>query len=544
MFNYLQKSAIAFIFLCLCLVSEGISANTASDSTRRIDFWLSLRDGVKLDCSKFYPKSNDTRPKNGWPVIVFCHGYGDNKQTELEFAEARARYGYCTYAFSMRGQGKSGGVSNLISRIEMKDLFDLIQYVKADSIGQDADNIALFGGSQGGILPFMAACHGLKVRTIMSDLASAQFASNWIENGCIKSTLYYALDYDPATVRYGERVKNIRKYVLSSSPDKWDSLYAEMPKDRDFIEKVGECKIPMLFTNAWQDEFFNTKGCFNIMKSLKTPYNMYFGAVDGHGSDWSVGENDFLSNRQSDWIVYWLLNRKNGMLDSARFTFASSHFPVVDSKWSYSHFKSQTWPIEDLKPVKFYFNVNKKIDVQTCLSQQGSLAIDNKVKKKISMSDFISTQYEGKEFNNAFEKSTVMLESEALTDNYQSIGLPKAKLYYSSNANVCQFNIQIWEVTPNGEEFLVTRINYTDRHYKPNKKKSIEVEGQANSHIFNKGNKIKIVLTNFDTQYMTDFPSNCPFVLPVLENSVNKIYVGAKQASYIELPMRIFDAKK
>ena len=85
------------------------------DSVTRYDFTVTMRDGVDMDCLKFVPQA--TPPDGGWPTVIMVHGYGDNKETLAGFCKAQAQYGYYTFTYSVRGQGHSGGLSNLISII-------------------------------------------------------------------------------------------------------------------------------------------------------------------------------------------------------------------------------------------------------------------------------------------------------------------------------------------------------------------------------------------------------------------------------------------
>ena len=222
----------------------------------------------------------------------------------------------------------------------MNDLFQIIDYIKQDT-SADSSCIAIFGASQGGIIPFMAACNGVRVSTVMSDLASPEFASSWIENGSIKVTFLFSINYDSSVVRYTDDVINLRRWTLSKENDKWDSLTYFLPRGRDYLDKVSLCKIPVLITNAWQDKYFNASGMIKATKLLTVPFMAYFGAVDGHGADTTYGENNFLSDYDNDWEIYWLNNFEPASEDSIKYQYASSHYPIINNHWSFSNiFKS------------------------------------------------------------------------------------------------------------------------------------------------------------------------------------------------------------
>jgi Secretion system C-terminal sorting domain/X-Pro dipeptidyl-peptidase C-terminal non-catalytic domain len=148
-------------------------------------------------------------------------------------------------------------------------------------------------------------------------------------------------------------------------------------------------------------------------------------------------------------------------------------------------------------------------------------------------------------FEAKFRKNEILFETPALLQDAIMAGTPYAYLYYSSTASgVCQYNMQIWDVRPSGEEKLVTRINWTDRYYTANQVKEKNVSGQAYGHKFLQGNRIRVKVTNLDNvtlyrgQYLADpFLRTNPFMLPVLEQSTNRIFINASSRSYIELPL-------
>ena len=84
---------------------------------------------------------------------------------------------------------------------------------------------------------------------------------------------------------------------------------------------------------------------------------------------------------------------------------------------------------------------------------------------------------------------------------------------------------------------FVSRINFTDWHMFTKAIKDKFIYGEAHSHIFKKGSRIRIYITNIDNGPYDDFLRTNPFVLPVLKRAKNIIFMGGKRASYIVLPV-------
>jgi predicted acyl esterase len=510
--------------------SQGINS-----SVKRYDFTLRMRDRVLIDCTKFIPE--EQKPPKGWPVFMFCHGFSESKETEVPDAMGQAQFGYYTFVYSMRGQGNSGGLSNLISTVEMNDLLEIVDYIKQDP-EVDSSRFIIFGASQGGIIPFMSACNGAKVSTVMSDLSSPEFASSWIENGSIKVTFLFSVNYDSSLVRYTDDVKNLRRWALSKENDKWDSLAYFLPRERDFLDKVSLCKVPVLITNAWQDRFFNAAGMIKATKLLTVPFMAYYGAVDGHGADTSCKENKFLSDYDNYWENYWLGNMPHVISESVKYHYASSRFPIINNQWTFSHYTTENWPPANLVPLRLYFHPGGKLlDIPDTNSDDTVGFWNDLLDTSFTMLQAINTSFKGEFFNKRFRKNTVVFESAPLVYDYQLVGVPKIKLFYSSTADVCQYNVQIWEVKPGSEARFVTRINYTDRNYKPGVIKEQTIEGPAYSHLFQQGDKIRIVFTNLDSQPADSFLTTNPYVLPVLKKAYNSIFIGKTYPSFIEFPV-------
>ena len=522
-------------FIIFLMISVWPRVSPAQTTVKRTDFIFTVKDGTKLDCTKFFPDSLQRGAKI--PVMIYVHGYGDSKDIEIENARAQAQFGYYTLCFSVRGQGKSTGLSNLISRTEMNDLFELVSFVKRDSLA-DSTHVGIFGASQGGLLPFMAICNGLDVTMIMSDLASPEFASGLIENGSIKITGLFTVDYDTSIVRYTPEVKNIRKWMLSKREKDWDSLTYYLPRNRDFMQNVKDNKVPVLICNAWQDKFFNTLGSVKATQLLTSPFVAYWGAMEGHGADTTFEENNFISNLDNAWMGYYLKGLSNPFTDSTRLIFAASRFPAIGKLWSFNRYTSAQWEPHGVTDIPFYFTPKGSLSYTPNAAIKDRLTLINAVRDpSLKMIEAIQDRFRGPDFDSKFTKHSIVFDSEPLTSDYLMAGTPKLNLTYASDARVCQYNFQIWEVGSNKESKLITRINYTDRHCTPGIIHRASIEGISHAHLFKAGDRIRIILTNLDTDLDDHFLHSNPHVLPVLIQSRNTVYMNKTSPSFISLPM-------
>jgi predicted acyl esterase len=514
---------------------NGIS-NYAPMSAAKENFFLTLRDNVQLDASKFYPVSPNPYLPNGYPVVIMVHGYGDRKETLEGFAQAQADYGYVVYTFSVRGQGNSTGLSNLISRTEAQDLIEFVDFVKSDkpNTGSDTANVLIMGGSQGGMLPYMAASMGMNVRAIISAVASPDFASSWIENGSIKMSLLWTVEYTPDTARYDPTVDRMSNWIYSNQRDKWDSLAYQMPLNRDFTNIISNNRVPMLLENSWQDMFFNALGNINGIPVMQAPSRYYFGAVMGHGGDTSPLEDEWHMNFFNEWFYYWLFGYENNILTRPRYHYAYTTFPTNGNMWSFVHDSSAVYPPANSGTMRLYFNTNKKLKKTVNPTQTQYNTLTNTIKNSYTMTQIVDDEFMGTRFKNNFKKDSTVFESDPLPTSMKMHGTPNLKLDFISNAIVSQMNYQIYEVSSTGVSKLVTTITNTFR--KDNKKrKQVVIKGNSHAHIFQAGSKIRVIMTNLDQRWNYPFLGTNPFVLPVMTNFSNKMYLSAN--SYIDFPI-------
>ena len=509
------------------------------DSVIRYDFTVSMPDGTQIDALKYIPFGVSI-PSGGFPTVIMVHDFGSNKETVSGFCHDQATYGYYTAAYSVRGQGNSGGLSNLISTTEAQDLINFVDYIKQDSVnGSNPNNILIMGGSQGGLIPYMAACNGLNVKTIISALSPPDFASSWIENGCIKITFLYTISYPDSIARYSSLVTAMRNWVYNNSKYSWDSLAYWLPQNRDFMADVPNNHVQIIVEGGWQDKFFNASGIIKGTTFLTgTPlYRMYIGSIVGHGSDYSSTEAQWHLQFFNDWFLYWLFGVPNGENTSPTFEYASTSLPYVNGALSFIHDSSLVWPDPTVSYWRLYFNTDNKLSAYAPGALNVFASFNNTVSTGLTLAEAVNDGFTGPDFNSKFTIDQIIFETSDLRHDTKLLGAPLLGLeYYSTCDTFCQYNFQIYEVTPDGTAYFINRINFTDRNYTAGTTRDTVINGQAHSHIFSTGNKIRIVATNLDrTGADSVYLGTSPFVLPVLNNGTNRINLNSN--SYIDLPI-------
>jgi len=507
--------------------------STGNFNVKQVDVKIEMKDGIKLDGSIFKPEGET--PSDGWPVIIYCHGYGKSKDDMKPLAAGQATFGYITFTFSMRGQGQSEGKSNFISRLEMEDFKQVVDFLKKRK-DIDKNNIAVSGSSQGGIIPFMAACNGLNVRCIISDLGSPEFATSWIQNGSVRLSLLWSLSYNENTVRYNDNVKEYRKVIIEAKPEAMRDFIKDFPKDRDFISEVKNNKVPILFSNSWQDIFFNANGIINSLDSYNKYCKFYMGAIRGHSSDTNLSETEYHNEMMSKWLRYWIFNENNGIADTPRFTYALGGYPIFENNWTFYRFSQNQKPFTGNKKIKFFL-WKDKLELYDYW-ERDSIALFNEVEEGLSMEESVNSEFTGDNFKSKFKKQQIILDSDTLTFNYNILGIPKLFLNHKSNNVAYQVNIQIWEVNQFDDVRFVSSINFTNWENENNEIMQKVIQGNAMGHTFRKGSRIRLVITNLDTREGSMELRTNPYVLPVFERNLSKIYIGEKDGSYIEFPIK------
>jgi predicted acyl esterase len=232
--------------------------------------------------------------------VLFVHGFGGSKNDLRSLAMTYAAEGYVTVGYSVRGQGRSGGVFDFFNSVRiLEDLRAMIDYT-ATQTQVNASRVAVVGGSQGGLHAWFAAAYDMPVRTVVSIIANGRFADNWLENNALNFMFSYAgqasgINMDPTLKDMLNRARTTGKY---------DDV-------RSFLTQYStaaletEVKIPVAIMVAGHDIFFNQNAAIRQFSNLTVPSRFILYPGD-HDLPADEGQNNYVMDVTRRWLAWWL----------------------------------------------------------------------------------------------------------------------------------------------------------------------------------------------------------------------------------------------
>jgi predicted acyl esterase len=511
-------------------VSLIIIGTTFLIAQTRHDLYIEVMHGDSLDATYFVPKT--APPSQGYPAILFVHGFGSDKYATIANCSTYALSGYLTMTYSVRGHGLSSGASHIMSIQEREDLAKVLAYLlslpEVDSL-----HVGISGGSQGGLAGLWAIADNLPVQAVSSDAIIPNWASDMLMNGSVRRTLLLLLTTN--TVKY-DGLRDTLWDLLRK--DDYDAFANRFVPDRDVnTTAMNNSTIPQMLFLKWQDHYFSAANGIEEFSGYGGPKKIYLG-TRGHFSDQAESERLYQYDQVTRWLNYFLKGTQNGILDEPIWTYANSSLPM-DSLGYFTWTRSgiDQWPPDGIQPVLFYLDAESTLTFEPSELHKDTLTLSN---------DYLSSNYtfdtafiegfRGVRFDALLPKHTIQFTSPPLDNEVLLVGSPKMRLYVSSDYNKFPINAQIHEVDSLGQKYFINRINLTYRHWQEGASGWIEAVGIAHAHKFLKGSRIRIELTNIDKTnrlYLGDYP----FVVPMFAQAGVTIYSDVQHPSYIELPL-------
>jgi len=152
------------------------------------------RAGITL-AGRFFPGQSRT-------TIILSHGYGDDQNQMLPWADFLNRAGYSVFTYDMRNRGASGGDAMTLGALEQEDLLSVIDAVAARP-DVDRDKLGALGVSLGGATTILAAARDPRLKAVVDDCGFSDVAS--VINTGFEYFLHLPpFPFAPVTVRISE----------------------------------------------------------------------------------------------------------------------------------------------------------------------------------------------------------------------------------------------------------------------------------------------------------------------------------------------------
>jgi predicted acyl esterase len=508
------RSGILVLFLLFLFFRLESSAQISTDVN------IQMSDGVALEATITRPLGFS--PSSGFPAIVLVPGLGGKKDDTSLLSSAMALYGYASLAYSVRGQGNSGGLSTISGDRERQDLFEIVQYLR-NSYNINPNKLGVTGGSQGGIHSWLAAVYRMPgVKAVAPLIATPDFARALVPNSCIAYGLPRELTI--ASVRYSEDRDRLRDLIVA---DQYDSVLAYID-ERDLAHLVDSVQIPVFQGLGWADFLFPANGGIVARERLAArhvPIWSYFG-TNGHGEDVSAEEAAFELDKIIHWFDHWLKG----------FSLDDDSIPIVtyaDDRPDWPHHTSSTWPPQPSRTLRLYFT-------QAGLSfsppsQEAVFPFSVSYDSSYSSAAAWDDHYGGSAFVAAFSSTSSRFMSDVLGSNMEITGIPSGRVFVQSDAAKFQVHVHFYDVAQVDTGYvwnLMSRSINGIRDNSSGETHDIAVEGRALSHIVLAGHRLGVEVPSLDMS--TGDQAN---TVPYFVSSNSLLLASPSTASYVELPV-------
>jgi len=479
-----------------------------------------MTDGVQLEATVTLPQ--DSLPVQGYPGVIFVHGYGGNKSDYAPIAAYLASRGYASLLYSVRGQGNSGGLSTTMGERERLDLLEVIRFFRSFA-GIDSARIGVAGGSQGGVHAWMAATSRIPgVAAIATLIAPPSFAFDLVPARCFKQQLWAELSL--STVRYDPQRDQLKNFVIA---EQYDSVLA-LVAPRDLEHLLDSVRIPVIQMLGWADALFPANGAIRAIQRLSSrgvPIWSYFG-TGGHGEPLNLNETLFLLTFITNWFDHWL---RGAPLERA----GEPYVVFADDRPGWPHRESIGWPPQPQGGIRLFLT-GSSISTTPPISATESpftLTYDPAYTPSRGWAD----GYAGTAFRQAFRASPARFLSTALIDTMNLTGVPRALIFVRSSATRYQAHVRIFDVAPTDTGFvwiMLTRgTNGIEAPY-AGAQISRLVECVALSHRVVPGHRIGLEVTSLDM-----YDADRAHIIPYFAGTSAALVSNAGSPSYVDLPL-------
>jgi predicted acyl esterase len=259
--------------------------------------FVRMSDGVRLHYTLLEPPG--PAPRAGRPAVLVMHGLGGSDVQLAPAARFFAGHGYAALAFSVRGQGASGGQLGLVSARDVADLRAMVAWlVRRPEV---SGRVGCFGISLGGGECWAGTAAGLfgavaPVAT-WTELATALWPGGAARSGVL-------------TELGGGSFGGLAALAGTTLPPFAEPLLAQ----RSVAAKLARIRTPAYLFQGKVDYVFDVAQATAAFDRLGGPRKLYLGDFGHTPSSFSSADfPGYVLEQSARWFDRFLRGRRNGI---------------------------------------------------------------------------------------------------------------------------------------------------------------------------------------------------------------------------------------
>ncbi len=517
------------------------------------DIFVPMRDGVRLAIDIYRPALSGS-----YPVILTRTPYIKDGTTgvslgamgrprvsavgPLPLAGARSRIagvepfveaGYVVVVSDTRGTGYSEGVYDYYNlQGGPYDGYDTIEWIASQPWCDG--NVGIMGASAGAVLAYAAALtQPPHLKAMVANMHPADFYfDQWFVGGVFRyenriswcvNQLQRIVPLDPGVPsepgyesklqvyrnRYHQYYERIAAGKNAMNLDWLTEMlqhrtYDEFWKKRSFVSRLNEIGIPTLHGGVLFDHF--SRGTLTSHQGIDVP-NRLFLAPGGLDTDGLAGDGGFV-RLQVRWFDHFLKGTDNGVLIEP----AARLYLTGEERW----IDEPAWPVPALETPFFL-----------CAGPGGGAVSLNDgllraEPEDLSEPDAITHDPDAPNMTadspsdqRSFEIGCLTYSTAPLARDLKVIGMPRLRLFASSDARDVDWCVRLCDVFPDGRSRLLNTGALKGRHVfsheqpadlEPNRVYEFDIEIWAVVNVFKVGHRIRIDVSTSDFPFFETNP--------------------------------------
>ena len=425
---------------------------------------IPVSGGITIDADIF-------RPDDGgkFPVILGVHGYSKEDQlvslmpTAMSLARGHieagdynfyVRRGYVQVIANIRGTGRSGGTFGYVNRESLQDVYDVIEWLARQPWSNG--KVGMFGASFFSVVAkLVAAMNPPSLKAIFAPFGSTDVYRDRHYHGGIMSYKFlrhWVGKFDNPRMENALKIKwGVEEYGRRIAAALSDKEIAAVPYLVEVLKSPDAGRNPFIagfLLNPLDGEFFRE---LSIDVSATSDVAAYFGScwgmyglhLPGDIRSWetwkgpkklTVGPPIYLDRpvyqyhyESLQWFDYWLKGIDTKIMEEAPMQL----FIEGTGEWKSAH----QWPLPETKWTPFFLH-------------EGGLLSEHEFWPNEGSSTFEDSPY---------HRGGLMFKTPPLVERTEICGPIVLNVYASTTDSEILWFVSLWDISPDGEERLLTR---------------------------------------------------------------------------------------